>query len=238
MIKITKRLVIGIFLLGIGVPFIFYPFESKNLIKSVSKGVARVAKRVILGDNFYTVDSHMLYRSRQLSAERLNKYIKQYDIKTIINLRRKKEDEESNQEQKVAEKKNVLLFSVPMDARIITPLSKLKQLLAIFLTAPTPMLVHCYAGSDRTGEACALYKLVQGSTVKEALTQLSLWYGHSEYVFPKKRELIKNLDTIYPNIISNMKALCPLHRFTAQELQGIDAEELVTKLETKQVSRL
>ncbi|TET06380.1 hypothetical protein E3J79_02270 [Candidatus Dependentiae bacterium] len=238
MIKITKRLIVKIFILGIGISFIFYPLESENLIKSVSKGVARIVKRVILGDNFYTVDLHMLYRSRQLSVERLNKYIEQYNIKTIINLRRKKEDEESKQEQKVAEKNNVLLFNVPMDARIITPLSKLKQLLAIFLTAPTPMFVHCYAGSDRTGEACAFYKLIQGGTTKEALTQLSLWYGHSEYVFPKKRELIKNLDTIYPNIISNMKVLCPINRFTVQELQGIDAEELVTKLEAKQVTHL
>jgi len=34
---------------------------------------------------------------------------------------------------------------------------KLEELSAVLLNAPTPILVHCLAGSDRTGEACAFF---------------------------------------------------------------------------------
>ena len=45
--------------------------------------------------------------------------------------------------------------------------------------APKPVLIHCKAGSDRTGLISALYCLtLKGETPAQADRELSVWYGH------------------------------------------------------------
>jgi protein tyrosine/serine phosphatase len=44
--------------------------------------------------------------------------------------------------------------------------------------APKPVLIHCQAGSDRTGLVSALYCLtLKGETAAQADWELSVWYG-------------------------------------------------------------
>lgn len=232
MLKAAKKLFIGISLAGISFTLIQPQLESKNIFTRIGKGTVRAVKCAILGDNFHAVESNTLYRSRQLSPERLDYYMKKYGIKTVINLRGKQGKREWwQEEQQVVKHNNGLLFNIDMNARVITPLDKLNQLGAILLAAPKPMLVHCYAGSDRTGEACAIWALLNGCSVKDASKHLTLRYGHTPFVFPRKRELIKNFDIIYPSYITDMLALQPQNRFSVDELNELDTQDLLIKLQ-------
>jgi len=145
----------------------------------------------IFFDNFSVVQTGALYRSAQLSAHRLNDYIQNYGIKTIINLRGKHPEQRWWQkEQAVAKRNNVNLLNIPTSAKTMTSKKNICAILDAFDHAPRPILVHCQAGIDRTGEVAALWVLDQQKKSKtEARKQLSLWHGHIRH--PKKDLLIK-----------------------------------------------
>lgn len=144
-------------------------------------------------DNFCIVEKGVFYRSAQLSAETLDGYIKQYGIKTVINLRGVQEKESWWQEENaVALHNKVLLFNISTSAGTLTSKEKLCEILEVFDHAPRPMLVHCRAGVDRTGEISALWVLDQmKKSNEEALEQLSIWHRHNRLMYPAKDFLIK-----------------------------------------------
>ena len=182
-----------------------FPFSfpgSSFLMDKVRDGYHGVRK-VFLGDNFHTVVEGELYRCRQLSMEKMAEYIEEYGIKTVLNLRRPVEDGHDisgllQEEEKMVRGMGLEYYNVPLNTTKMTPVEKLEEILAIFQKAEKPMLIHCLAGSDRTGEVSALYKLYKGYTQREALQELIYGYGHLALFFPKKRQLIANLDTRYP----------------------------------------
>jgi protein tyrosine phosphatase (PTP) superfamily phosphohydrolase (DUF442 family) len=150
-------------------------------------------KEGIYRDNFHIVQDGVLYRSAQLSSDALDEYIKQYHIKTIINLRGKHPDQKWwKKEKATAARNNVALFDIPTSAETLTSKENLRAILDVFDHAPRPILVHCLAGADRTGEAAALWVLDQmkGSTA-DALAELSPRYRHSALKYPAKDFLIK-----------------------------------------------
>ncbi len=144
-------------------------------------------------NNFHTVQPGVLYRSAQLSPHFLESMIKKYDIKTIINLRGCNENKRWWQkEKKLSERLGVMLYNIPMSAAHLPDKNNLLSLLQIYQSAPRPILIHCYSGADRTGEAAALWVLEQQKKdLKIALKQLSLRYGHMQPVCPAKRFFIK-----------------------------------------------
>ena len=153
---------------------------------------AKLAAQV--SGNFHEVVPGRLYRSGQPTTKDLETYIIQYSIKTIINLRgRNPEAQWWVEEKKVADARGVELYNLAMDAHVLTPKEKLIQLFEIFDKAREPILIHCRAGSDRTGEAVALWLMDKAKkNNKEALAALIAWYGHNAWMFPKKRELIEH----------------------------------------------
>lgn len=226
----SKKIILGTFIVGLSILIIHHPIKC-TFLEKVGKGIVRIAKRAVLGENFYTVEQGTLYRSRQLKPQELDHRMKQFGIKAVINLRGKQKNKKWwQEEQRVVQQNNGILFNIPMRAATLTPLTKLMQLGAILIAAPRPMLVHCYAGSDRTGEAAATHKLIQGKPVSEALGQLSIRYGHSALKFPNKCHLIGHLGTIYPDFLHRMASLRPSHRYTVDELKGCDAQGLLQKL--------
>lgn len=146
-----------------------------------------------LVDNFCAVESGVFYRSGQLSAKKLNAYIKKYKIKTVINLRGKwPQAAWWRQEEAIARQNNVCLFNVPMTASKLTSKKNIRTILQIFDTAPRPILVHCQGGADRTGEVSALWVLDQQHKNKScALRQLTIWHHYLRFVHPEKAFLIK-----------------------------------------------
>jgi len=145
-----------------------------------------------LFDNFHSVERGVLYRSKQLSKKRLEKYIKRLDLKTIINLRGPNPTRSWwRQEKALAQKHGLKFYNLAMTARSLPSKQHLLKLLDIYKTAPKPILIHCYSGADRTGEAAALWVLEHQKKHKNiALKQLSFKYGYVRSKHPAKHFFI------------------------------------------------
>lgn len=148
-----------------------------------------------LFDNFHTVQPGALYRSGQLSSQKLAKYIQKLGIKSIINLRGKNADKRWWQEEHACAKRfGVHFFNISMSAQRLPYKQELIQLLQLYDHAPRPILIHCQGGADRTGEAAALWILDQQKKSKqEALKHLSLKYLHIAYRKPYKKFFIETV---------------------------------------------
>jgi protein tyrosine/serine phosphatase len=133
-----------------------------------------------LTGNFHEVIPGELYRSAQLTPAQIASYHKQYGIKTIVNLRGEGE-QRGWYEAEVGEARRTGIqhINFRMSARKELATEQAKELLAILEAAPKPLLIHCKAGSDRSGLASALYLAVLKKAGEDkAAGQLSFFYGH------------------------------------------------------------
>ncbi len=144
---------------------------------------------------FYEVDPGRLYRSPQPSAADIERYVNENGIKTIINLRGESVGSRwYDQELAAANQYGVKLVNIGMSAKRLPHRKDLIKLLDTFETAQKPMLVHCMAGVDRTGEASAIYEMLyMGKTKEIALEMLTPLFGHFEQIMPAKRYFIRDL---------------------------------------------
>jgi protein tyrosine phosphatase (PTP) superfamily phosphohydrolase (DUF442 family) len=109
-----------------------------------------------------------LYRSNQLSGNEIQNAVAKYGVKTLINLRGSHPSEKWwIEENAMAEKLNLNFVNISMSAKAIPSRDNLLALLDAFKSAPRPILVHCQAGVDRTGEAVAIYQITQWNLSKE-----------------------------------------------------------------------
>jgi len=207
----------------------------KSILKKIAKKTAssfKVFGRMIEGlfltkDNFHVVDNTaMAYRSRQLSPHALENYINLHNIKTVVNLRGQAFDSRWwEDERKVVERLNVSWVNIAMKPNGYPSIENFQKLVTVFKSGPFPILLHCFAGSERTGEAAGLWLLCQsnglhqsaralssdGQTetnfqepeetrkekVSRALKQLSMKYRHSKIFFPRKNIFVKKFGTCY-----------------------------------------
>ncbi len=186
--------------LHVGILFLFFSLSSvavadasvthNQLIQKKIAGVSFIEKWF---DNFYAVEQGKLYRSAQLSARKFAHYIKKFHIKSIINLRGKNPTQGWWQKEKASVQQfGALLFDIPMSACRFSSKHEIAQLLALYDYAPKPILIHCYSGADRSGEAAALWALdQQGTNKRNALKQLSFKYWHLRSKHPHKAKLIR-----------------------------------------------
>lgn len=165
--------------------------STTDCLRNTEKSVHTPSLEKVL-NNFHVVQPGVLYRSAQLSPQFLEAMIRKHNIKTIINLRGNNEHKRWWQkEKKLAEKLGISLYNIRMTATYLPSKQNLLTLLKIYQQAPRPILIHCYSGADRTGEAAALWVLDQQKKDKKtALKQLSLRYGHVEWMHPAKRFFI------------------------------------------------
>lgn len=142
--------------------------------------------------NFFEVEPGKFYRSQQLTPSVLKAYIKRFGIKTLINLRGVNETVWYQGEKEVADSMGLAFHSIPMSAVTISQKDHLQELLKLYDEVEKPILVHCLGGADRTGEAAALWVLeMQKKSKYEALSQLSIAYGHRKFVNSAKDFLIQ-----------------------------------------------
>jgi protein tyrosine/serine phosphatase len=130
--------------------------------------------------NFHVVVPHQLYRSAQLTPRELRGYIRDYEIKTVINLRGPNPRSGwYRDELAVTQEMGVTHVDFGMSARHILGPARAEKLVAIMRAAQKPILVHCEGGADRSGLVSAIYV---GEIAREgeqaAEDQLSLLYGH------------------------------------------------------------
>ena len=144
--------------------------------------------------NFHEVDEGKFYRSAQLSGDEFEAAIQHLGIKTIINLRGESPKQWYQDEIEVARRHNVKHISIRMSAKRLPHRQDLIKLLDAYRDAERPILIHCQAGADRTGEAAFLYQvLYQNKTEEEALKMQSPRYFHFEMKYPAKKYFTRDL---------------------------------------------
>jgi len=142
----------------------------------------------LIGLQFYFGNKHTsipgeLYRSAQPTGEDIKRYAKRYGIKSIINLRGENvQDAWYKEEVAAANALGITHMNFRMKAARELTSQEALALIELMRNAPKPLLIHCRAGSDRTGLAAALYvAAVSKGGEHEAEDQLSLRYGHLPY---------------------------------------------------------
>jgi len=151
--------------------------------------------------NFHEVRKGMLYRSSWLGAEGLEKAIARHGVKSVLNLCGEQPGEAwYDGEVRVARRHGVDFRSLAFSAKQELDASQVRNLVALLRDAPKPLLIHCRAGSDRTGLACALYVAACGGSYREACEQLSLYYGHFPFFGSKTVAMDATLDRFFPGL--------------------------------------
>ncbi len=134
----------------------------------------------LLGTNFRTVVPGRAYRSARLSGEALEQAIKDYGIRTVINLRGCCEPAPWYLEQsRILNRHNVSMEDVGCSAGRLPSVVTIRQLVQILDQTEYPVLIHCHRGIDRTGMVAAILLLLQTDiSLDTALQQLSWRYAH------------------------------------------------------------
>lgn len=148
--------------------------------------------------NFHTVEEGKLYRSKTLSGPELQEVIAKHNIKMILNLR----EEDLNarwyrEEASIAERNNIPLLTFTLSSSKMPTQEQLQTLHDIAKQTPSPILVHCQAGADRTGLFSAFWKLaIQKKSLNEALQEQTLKKCHMALLFPAMRRTTKKVQTL------------------------------------------
>ena len=134
----------------------------KNLKRYIVIGLALCSVslllfHIFLDNKFYTVVEGRIYRSARLSDDDLEKYIREKDIKTILNLAGRRDDKEwYKKEKEIAQKHNIQLHDLGVSPNELPEIDKIFSIINVLIHAEKPILIHCRKGIDRTGFVSAL----------------------------------------------------------------------------------
>jgi protein tyrosine phosphatase (PTP) superfamily phosphohydrolase (DUF442 family) len=142
--------------------------------------------RFLFLSNFATVEAGRLYRSSQPKGD-LDRTIRAKGLRSVLNLRGGgPNDWWFTAETEAARRAGVAYYDLPMSATRRPTRAELLALIEALEAGPYPLLVHCKSGSDRTGLAAALYRLVvRGEAPSAARTSFSVWRGHVPWFGPE-----------------------------------------------------
>ncbi|NNK17240.1 MAG: protein tyrosine phosphatase [Sulfitobacter sp.] len=133
-----------------------------------------------LSGNFHEVVAGQVFRAGQMDGQKLARWKREHDIASVLNLRGQNDGEDWYEtERAVTDRLAIKHIDFRMSASTELSDEEVHALLDVMREAPKPMLIHCKAGSDRTGIASALYVAgIEGRGEDEAEWHLSLAYGH------------------------------------------------------------
>ncbi len=137
--------------------------------------------------NLYKINDS-LYRSEQPSKKGF-KELEAAGVKTIVNLRRLKDD------NRKAKNTSLKLEHIRLTTKEITE-EDISKVLKTIHKAKKPVLVHCWHGSDRTGITTAAYRIVfEGWTKEQAIAEFRRpEFGYHEKWYPNLLDILNNLD--------------------------------------------
>jgi protein tyrosine/serine phosphatase len=104
--------------------------------------------------------------------------VKQFGLRTIINLRGSAPNPSTTLSSTEAERLGVDHVFMAFESRGAPQRGRILSFHEIYVMARFPVLLHCKSGADRAGLAAGLVVLFEGGTAAEALRQLSLRHLH------------------------------------------------------------
>lgn len=133
-----------------------------------------------LSGNFHEVVPGELYRSAQITPQRLVEYQKAVGIRTVVNLRGENIGAGWYDEEIAAARAlGIGHRDFGMSAGQRFPKERAAELIDLLRSAPKPVLIHCKGGADRSGLVAALYLAAIADAGEAAAEgQLSLRFGH------------------------------------------------------------
>ncbi len=134
--------------------------------------IARDRHGRLFWDHWDEVKRGILYRSGQLTADQLTEAVKQYQLRTIINLQWP--GEEMHAERALCRRLGVDFINLPMPGDGLGEEWQFREILKV-LDDPErrPALVHCARGTCRTGAAVAFYRFQRdGWTPEDVASEL------------------------------------------------------------------
>jgi hypothetical protein len=128
--------------------------------------------------NFGTVQPGRIYRSGQMPARALARTLRDYRIKTVLNLRGPNPNLSwYPDERETSLKAGATQIDIPMSSCVWMSRVQLRTIIDALETAEYPMLIHCAWGAERTGLVSAFTELLRpGATLDDARAQFSLGY--------------------------------------------------------------
>jgi protein tyrosine phosphatase (PTP) superfamily phosphohydrolase (DUF442 family) len=164
--------------IGIGLRFLLA--LTVGLIAVVALPLGGHLFAVQFGRNEHVVVAGECYRSAQPDRDSLQDLVRRHGICSVLNLRGENVGNDWYQiERQTLLELGVQMIDFKISARHDLTDEQLVELKSILENAPRPMLIHCKAGSDRSGLASAMYKAIRSNRIDEASrSQLSLHYGH------------------------------------------------------------
>lgn len=164
------------------------PGRRRSLAGTVVRGCAfglflcvlgEIVNHLLLG-NIHVVIPGAVYRCAQPSAAELERLVRAYGIRTVINLRGFGNSQPWYREEcRSANHLNLSLEDIGLSAGHLPPVNELKHLIEILDRSEYPIVFHCFRGVDRTGLACAIALLLRtDSPLSKARQALSLRFLH------------------------------------------------------------
>ncbi|MFV3127270.1 dual specificity protein phosphatase family protein [Niveispirillum sp. KHB5.9] len=167
---------------------------------AVTAGIGLYLGGLQLTGNFHPVVEGALYRSAQPDPAALERYVRDYGIRTVVNLRGGNPDAGWYRAERAASQHLGLThIDFPMSAKRELTQEQAAQLVALLSKAERPILIHCQAGADRSGLAAALYvAAVAGGGEEAAERQISLRYGHISLPIAKTFAMDRSFEALEP----------------------------------------
>lgn len=159
-------------------------FSRRNLLRLIGAGAvlgfSAEAGRVLLGSNKHTVIPGKVYRTAQLSQQKLGQAIAENHIRTVINLRGLGPDQSWYlEESRATHAAGISQEDITLSAKRFPPQSEIVRLIEVLDRSEYPVLIHCAQGADRTGLASVIVLLLYTNTdLATARRQLWPLYGH------------------------------------------------------------
>ncbi len=119
-----------------------------------------------------------LYRCNHPPPGRLSAMVRRWGIRSVLNLRGATGNGSDALSRERAHHLGLEFIDLPMQSGRPPPRERLLALIDALQTMREPGLAHCKSGADRAGFAGAVFLLLQGARVAEAMDQLSLRWGH------------------------------------------------------------